>query len=133
MLFNQEVYRQYIHELRTHLFGDMPFEQLIKNIANSHRKRRFVAMYLLQDKTLFHTYYDKRKELGLETMFNQILSTLFYQKEEHPIKQEIISFLDAELSMIKGSVSPFQIKEMMKDINSFILYQNKNYTGMNSF
>ncbi|WP_027415041.1 hypothetical protein [Aneurinibacillus terranovensis] len=122
-MLNLSIYKAYIQELREHLFRDGSMEQIVEGISNSHRKRRFLAMYVMQSKEIFDLYYKQRLELGLDDLFNQIISALFSEKSE--LKNEFISILEITPDMVSKRASPFEIKEMEKDLNAYLLYQQK--------
>ncbi|WP_047154561.1 hypothetical protein [Aneurinibacillus tyrosinisolvens] len=124
MVFRQDLYEQYIQELHAHLCDTMPIEQIIGSWQNSHRKRRFIAMYLLQSKEVFHFYYKKRTQLGIKGIFNQIISAMIAEPTSQ-LKQDIIQSIGMTKGMISGDVSSYEIKETLKDINSFALYCRK--------
>lgn len=123
----QEVYEQYIKGLHEHLFDGMPIEQIMGNWQNSHRKRRFIVMYLLQSKDIFHFYYGKRKEHRIEPIFNQVISALLYEPQKSQLKLDFVSTLGITKDMITENISSFQIKEMMKYLHSFQLCFKKRY------
>lgn len=118
-------YREYIHELHAHLFELAPIERIIGEVQKGHRRKRFIAMYLLQDKELFDLYYEKRKELRLEKVFNQLVSAMLYKTEKNALKQLFVEMLDLKESMIIGKVSSYEIREIEKDLHAFSFYETK--------
>lgn len=121
----QQVYKQYLSELSTHLFGDTPFDEIIKKVNTSHRIKRFVALYVAQDKKTFETYYAKRRQLGLEDVFNQLITALLYQTNKHSVKKELVKEIGITKDMIEYPCLDHEINEIKKDLNSFSLYFRK--------
>lgn len=121
----EKFYKQYLSELSTHLFGNAPFDEIVKKVNTSHRTKRFVALYVAQDKETFDTYYAKRRELGLSEVFNQLISALLYQTSRHSIKKELVKELGITKDMIEIPCFDHEINEIKKDLNSFSLYLRK--------
>ena len=124
MIFQNE-YKEYLSELSKHLFGQTPFHEILKKTNESHRKKRFVALYVAQDRETFYAYYEKRKELGLEGIFSQLISALLYKTEFHPIKREMVRSLGITKDMIDYPCFDHELNEVKKDLNSFLLYLKK--------
>ena len=118
-------YKAYLRELHTHLFGSEPIEKIIGEVKIGHRRKRFVAMYLIQDKETFDYYYERRKELKLEKVFNQLISSMLYKTEKNPLKQLFVDMLGLKNSMVMGKVSSYEIKEIEKDLHAFSFYETK--------
>lgn len=125
MNYNEQAYLEYIDELRYHLFGGKTLEEIFIDIADNHRKKRFAAMYLLRDPETFHAYYERRDELGLSDLFNEIISTLFYHKEKLLIKRKFISRLNVNMDMITSPVPESELKVLTKDLQSFVWHATK--------
>ncbi|PLS19217.1 hypothetical protein CVD28_02060 [Bacillus sp. M6-12] len=121
----KKLFQEYIQELHAHLFDNEPFEQIIQNFKGSHRRKRFVAMYLIQTKSIFYSYYERRTELQIEKLFNQIITALLYKKEQNRLKQFFVKSLELHPDMIMGKVSSYEIKEIEKDLHAFSFYQTK--------
>jgi hypothetical protein len=121
----EKLFKEYIQELHTHLFENEPFEQIIQNLRGSHRRKRFVAMYLIQSHSIFYSYYKRKKELQLDRLFNQIISALLHKKEQNRLKQSFVNRLELHPDMISGKVSSYEIREMEKDLHAFAFYQTK--------
>ncbi|WP_027416880.1 hypothetical protein [Aneurinibacillus terranovensis] len=100
---NHGLYQQYIQELQNHLFEKMSIEQIMEDWQNHHRKRRFIAMYLLQSKEIFYFYYEKRVELGMEGIFNQIISAMFAEPSSQ-LKQGIIQSIGMAEDMVTWDI-----------------------------
>lgn len=118
-------YKEYIQELHAHLFGQETIEHIIGEVKKGHRRKRFVAMYLMQDKETFDFYYEKRKELQLEKIFNQLISAMLYKTEKNPLKRLFVETLGLTSDMTMGKVSSYEIKEIEKDLHAFSFYQTK--------
>jgi len=121
----QTVYKQYIAELSSHLFEGQSIEDIIKKVNQSHRIKRYVALYVTQDKETFYYYYTKRRELGLNDVFNQLITALLYQTNRHSIKKELVKELGINKEMIEFPCLDHEINEIKKDLNSFSLYYRK--------
>jgi hypothetical protein len=120
-----ESYQQYIKELHVHLFEQQTFEQIVQEFKKGHRRKRFVAIYLIQDKTVFDTYYEKRNELKLEKLFNQLVSALLFNTKQNPLKELFVETLELTPDMITGKVSSYEIRVIEKDLHAFAFYQTK--------
>lgn len=118
-------YKAYIRELHAHLFEEEAIEKIIGEVKKGHRRKRFVAMYLIQDKETFDSYYKRRKELQLEKIFNQLISAMLYKTEKKPLKQLFVDSLGLTSTMTTGKVSSYEIKEIEKDLHAFSFYETK--------
>jgi hypothetical protein len=132
MNLNQGLFRQYVEELQKHLFADMTLDDIINGLQESHRKRRFVAMYLLKDRDTFTSFLSKRHELGIDAVFNQIITTLLNKADSYPFIADWIELLDIKKDMVTKEPSSYEIREMMKDLKSFIFYCTKQELATSS-
>lgn len=119
------LYQGYIQELHAHLYDNQPFEQVIQHLQHSHRRKRFVAMYLIQSKVIFYSYYERRKEFHIEPLFNQIIAAMLSNTEQNRLKQWFVDMLELTPDMIAGKVTSYEIKVVEKDLNAFSFYQTK--------
>ncbi|WP_214688606.1 MULTISPECIES: hypothetical protein [unclassified Exiguobacterium] len=121
-----QCYRTYVNELHHSLFDAAPVEQLMKDVYQAHRRKRFVAMYLLSlEKSEFDAYYARRFELNLDKLFNQLISGLTHNTETSPLKQLFVKTLCVNQDMVTEPVTSYEIKEIEKDLNAFSFYQRK--------
>lgn len=118
----KEPYKEYLAELGSHLFANASFEEILQTKKKSHRKKRYVALYLAQDNETFHHYYERRKEFGLEQIYSQLISALLFETEKSPIKREMVKELEVTKDMIDFPCFDYEINEIKKDLNSFQLY-----------
>lgn len=119
-------YRTYVDELHRSLFEAAPVEQLMKNVYQGHRRKRFVAMYLMSlSKEEFDAYYANRFDLKLDKLFNQLISALLHETEKNPLKQLFVETLGLTEAMISEPISSYEIKEIEKDLHAFSFYQTK--------
>ncbi|MCM3624323.1 hypothetical protein M4D70_19025 [Brevibacillus borstelensis] len=127
MKWDQELFIQYVAELQEHLFSDMTLEEIIEKAkVDHHRARRFMNLYILKDKTTFHNFYSRREDLEIQSIFDQVISALFYETEKRPIKQEIIiDLLGIRQEMIQNGVEGYGIKEFDKDLLAYGMYWRK--------
>lgn len=125
----QEEYKAYLSELSEHLFDDKKISEIIQNTHLSHRKKRFVVLYLARDKETFDSYYAKRKSLGLESIFSQLIAGLLYETDKHVVKRAMVSTLKLTEEMIEQPVEEHEKKEVNKDLNSFLFYLRKQKNG----
>ncbi|MFF2531240.1 hypothetical protein ACFVS2_20270 [Brevibacillus sp. NPDC058079] len=121
----QELFNQYIDKMRNNLFMDTTLEDLFGSIASNHRVKRFVALYLLKDKETFHGYFMKRHEFGLEGVFNQTISALYFESEKLVIKNMFISELSISKAMMSSPATIVEAKETTKDLQAFVWYATK--------
>lgn len=121
----EKLYKEYVNELHSHLFESQPFEQIIQNTTGSHRSKRFVTMYLIQNRETFHSYFERRKELQIEKLFNQLITALLFKAEKSRLKQLFVAMLELSPDMISGKVSSYEIKVIEKDLHAFSFYQTK--------
>ncbi|MCM3786216.1 hypothetical protein M3231_24990 [Neobacillus mesonae] len=131
MVFNQDAFAEYLHELRLHLFGDDSIDEIISKIEDSHRARRFVMLYLIKNRETFYYYHKKRTELGFELLYDTIISALFYERERKPAKQELINLLAINLGMVSKRIEGYPLKEFDKDLNAFLTYWGKSTGNFN--
>lgn len=132
MEFDQEAFGDYLEEMWTHLFGNNSLSQIIDEINNSHRARRFFAMYLMKNQETFHSYYQMRTKLGISSIFDTIILALFNEREKKPVKQKLIDLLQIDLGMADQRVEGYPLLEFNKDLNSFLAYWRKR-TGRLQF
>ncbi|ADO59932.1 hypothetical protein PPSC2_28515 (plasmid) [Paenibacillus polymyxa SC2] len=125
MNYYQYVFNQYIKELHNHLFENESIDSILRSIRKNHRKRRFMNMYVLKDKETFHYYYVRRNEMGLDGVFNQIVSALFYEEQKLLIKSKFICEMNIKREMISSPALMVEIKEFTKDLQSFVWYATK--------
>lgn len=125
MNYFEEAYIQYIDDLHYHLFEGKTLEEIFAGISESHRKRRFVAMYLLRDPKTFHSYFEKRFDLGLEGIFNQVISALFFEKDKLLIKRKLIAKLELNRGMVRTPVSEHDLRVLTKDLQAFVWHATK--------
>lgn len=119
-------YQAYVREHHQSLFDAAPVEELMKDVYKGHRRKRFVAMYLMSlSKEEFDAYYAKRFELELDKLFNQLISALTYKTEKSPLKQLFVQTLGVTKDMVSEPVSNYEIKEIEKDLHAFSFYQTK--------
>lgn len=115
-------YNDYLLELRHHLFADASVEEIMRNIHKSHRSKRFIALYLAKDKKTFDHYYEKRKELGLESIFNQLISALLHETDKNLMRKFKVKELGINKEMISFPCSNHERDQIRKDFNSIMLY-----------
>jgi len=122
-----QCFRDYIGELQRHLFDNQGMDSIMNEMENSHRKQRFIAMYLIQSKEIFYRYFEKRKELQLEGIFYHLIFTLLQNKETFRLKELFVEELALHSEMIPENFhpSPYKVKEIEKDLRAFSFYQTK--------
>ncbi|WCF11510.1 hypothetical protein NDS46_31630 (plasmid) [Paenibacillus thiaminolyticus] len=120
--FDYNLFAEYLDHLQKHLFGELSFEEILNNIENNHRKIRFVSMYILKDKELFYELFKKRKERGLEDIFNSVIGTLLCESDNPEFKTVFIRNLNLCSGMLSEEVSEFKRKVVMKDLQAFMLW-----------
>ncbi|WDM21279.1 hypothetical protein [Paenibacillus polymyxa] len=125
MDFDQEAFADYLEKMSAHLFGTNTLSQIIAQINDSHRARRFFTMYLLKNRETFFSYYQMRERLGISFIFDTIICALYYEREKKPVKQTLIDLLQIDLDMVNQQVDGYPLKEFNKDLNSFIFYWRK--------
>ncbi|WCF11513.1 hypothetical protein NDS46_31645 (plasmid) [Paenibacillus thiaminolyticus] len=125
MSYFEQSFEEYINELRTYLFGDISIDEIFNGAIAYHRNKRFIMMYLLKDRETFSQYYLKRHALGLENIFNQIIASLFFEREKMLIKRKIISKLRLAEEMIVIPVSDVDKRVVTKDLQAFVWYATK--------
>ena len=126
--FDQAFFNNYLHNLQNHLFPDKSIDEIVDKVNNDYRPRRFVAIYVLKDKETFHHYYQRRKELNIELLFNTVISALFHQRDKKIVKQELIDLLCINEEMAGEKIEGFAVREFDKDLNVFI-FQFRKQTG----
>lgn len=122
MEFDQLAFIKYLEELRIHLFEDDSIDEIINNIHNSHRARRFFTMYLIRDCETFHYYYRIREQLGIGFIFDTVIAALFHEQEKKPAKIALVDILQVNLNMANQRVEGYPLKEFDKDLNTFRAY-----------
>lgn len=125
MTFDQSAFDNYLLELRSHLFADKLIEEIIEEIQDNHQARRYVAMYFMKDKPTFHSFYAKRKDIGVEFIFDTVISALFAERHKKAAKQELIDMLEIDEGMIDTKIEGYAIKEFDKDFNAFWFWNHK--------
>lgn len=125
MKWDESFFNQYMDELQEHLFRDMNISEIIELEKRSHRARRLLNLHILRNREVFHEFYKMRKELGIQSVFDQVISTLYHDIEKKPIKQDIINLLGIEKSMISSHIEGYYIKEFDKDISAFRMHWRK--------
>jgi hypothetical protein len=126
MRWDQELFNQYIAELQKHLFNGMTIEEIIEEAKHDHHQaRRLMNLYILKDKETFHDFYERREELGIQSIFDQVISALFYQTEKRPVKQEITNLLGIREDMIDTRMQGYPLKEFNKDLLTYGMYWRK--------
>lgn len=121
----QKWFQEYVGELHEHLFENEPIDRIIKKMDKSHRRKRFLSMYLIQSPEIFNHYYKEKKEFELEELFNQVISGLLYNLEENRLKQFFVDLLSLNQDMVTNEVSDFEIKEFEKDLYAFSFHEIK--------
>jgi len=117
--------KEYVMNMKQHLFKDESLEHIIEGIQTSHRKRRFMMMYLLHDKDIFHRYYKERQAWGMERLFDQIIAGLL-GRDIFGVKKVISEYLDISYIPENSNITQYEKREFTKDINSFVVYTRKN-------
>jgi len=126
MKWDQEFFNQYLDDLQMHLFEEMSLSEIIELAKRDHhRARRLLNLYILRSRVVFQDFYKRRKELGIQSIFVQVISALFHEVERSPIKQEIVELLGIKECMIESRVEGYGLKEFNKDILAFVLYWRK--------
>jgi hypothetical protein len=123
--FDHDMFLKYTQELHEHLFGSLAFEDLLIDVHDHHQKHHLVTLHLLKDKETFHRYYNRRKELGIESIFNIIIGTLTEDVEGDKIKEHLVSFLEISPEMKTEEASGYDKKVFMKNLKSFMMYAKK--------
>lgn len=123
--FDHELFLVYIQELHQHLFGNLPFEELIDGIDDHHQKHHMVSLHLVKDKELFHRYYAMRNELGLESMFNIIIGMLTKETEGNKTKEHLTAYLSISPGMKTGDAKEYDMRVLDKNLKSFMMYAKK--------
>lgn len=124
--FDHGMFLEYVNELHEHLFGDgVTFEDLIDDMDNHHQKHHLVTLHLLKDREIFHGYYDRKHELGLDSVFNIIICALTEDTAGDKIKEHLVSYLSITPEMKTSEAKNYDIKVFMKNLKSFMLYARK--------
>ncbi|MFC0212102.1 hypothetical protein ACFFK0_06475 [Paenibacillus chartarius] len=124
--FDHELFLNYTQELHKHLFGDgVTFEDLIRDIDNHHQKHHLVTLHLLKDKETFHSYYDRKHELGLDSVLNIIICALTEDTAGDKIKEHLVSCLSITPEMKTSEAKSNDRKLLMKNLKSFMMYARK--------
>lgn len=128
MRWRQEVFTKYMASLHERLFSNLPIDQIIRDSHADHQKRRFMMMYILQSNEVFSQYQNQKEELGLSHLYDVVVSALIYARNHgrarKPISDIILNFGISE-DMASDKISPFEIKEFLKEFNLFVLYYIK--------
>lgn len=128
MRWRQEVFTKYIESLHERLFSNSPIDQIIRDSHANHQKRRFMMMYILQSNEVFSQYQNQKEELGLNHLYDVVVSALIYGREHGQARRlisDIILNLGISREMVRDDVSSFEIKEFYKEFNLFVLYYIK--------
>lgn len=120
-----ESYKSFVENAHKQLFPEETIEQLMVNVYRGHRRKRFVAMYLLSDKDVFHKYYALRNHLNLVKLFDQIISGLLHETEKNPLKVLFVETHSINENMIFKPASSYEIREFEKDLHAFSFYETK--------
>lgn len=107
------------------MFEEMSIGDVIAQVNDNHQARRFMTMYLLQDKETFDYYHKKRKDFGIEQIVDTAISALFHETDKKPAKKELIDLLHISVAMRYKKIEGYAIKEFDKDLNSFMFYWRK--------
>jgi hypothetical protein len=126
MKWDKELFNQYLDNLQEHLFGDISVLEIIELAKRDHHQaRRQMNLHVLRNRETFHDFYVKREELGIQSVYDQVISALFHETEKRPVKLEIIELLGIEQGVIESEVEGYGLKEFDKDLASFIFYRRK--------
>lgn len=125
MEFDQLAFKNYLSELKIHLFEEMSIGNIIAEVNNNHQARRFMTMYVLQDKATFDSYRKKRKDFGINQIVDTAISALFHETDKKPAKKELIDLLHISVGMRYKKIEGYAIMEFDKDLNSFLFYWRK--------
>lgn len=63
--------------------------------------------------------------MGIQSVYDKVISALFHETEKKPVNLEIIELLGIEQGMIENKVEDYGLKEFDKDVASFITYRRK--------
>ncbi|MFI8715171.1 hypothetical protein [Brevibacillus brevis] len=125
-MWDQELFITYLAELRKHLFAKLTIEEIIELAKREHlRARRFINLYIIQDKATFHNYYLKRAELEIQCILDQVISALLHENWNMSMKKEIVDLLGIKQDMIVNQVVGYQTREFEKDLLTYIMYWRK--------
>ncbi|MFP3391780.1 hypothetical protein [Brevibacillus sp. SIMBA_040] len=125
-MWDQELFITYLTELRKHLFAKLTIEEILELAKHEHhRARRFMNLYIIQDKATFHNYYLKRAELEIQFILDQVISALLHENWNMSVKKEIIDLLGIKQDMIVNQVVGYQAREFEKDLLTYIMYWRK--------
>lgn len=113
-------------DLQKYLFAEMNLSEIIQLAKKDHhRARRLLNLHIIRDREVFHDFYKRREELGIQAVFDQVISALFHEADRRSIKQEIIGLLGIEKSMIVSKVEGYGLKEFDKDLLTYGMYWRK--------
>lgn len=124
-----EIFVRYINELQTYLFEDTKLQDIIKSAKLSHRKNRFLSLYVLKNEKIFYELYSMQSEYGLEDIFSKVLTALFNQDQHAKLKQHFIRCLNVREELAKESSTLYQVKEFNKDLANFEIWRRKGQYG----
>lgn len=126
MRFQQQDYQQYVKFLQDRLFDGLSFDEILKGVPNSHRKRRFAYLYLVQSKEIYDYYYERRNELGIQNLFHTIVATLLRQQQNQRFLEcDMVKMLGIHRGMLTSPNQTFSVREMAKDLNSYVWHTKK--------
>lgn len=120
--FNPESFRLYLEELHKHLFGAETINGLINQSTDSHRVRRFLTMWILQDKDTFEFYFQRQVEFGLKHVFDQAIAGL--TQIEGQLVEDMRDMLAVTADM-GDEVDSYSIKEFKKDLCNYSFWYRK--------
>lgn len=124
--WDEDFFNQYMDDLQMHLFGGMSLAEIIDLAKRDHhRARRLLNLHILRNRVVFHDFYKRREELGIQSIFDQGISALFHEMERSPVKHEIVKVLGIEESMIESKVGKYELKEFQKDLLAYGMYWRK--------
>lgn len=123
--FDHDLFLVYIEELHNHLFDETPLTELFSDVHNHHQKHHMVTLHLLKDKETFDSYYQRREELGIASIFDILIGALTENTEGDKIKEHLVKLLSLSPAMISSEPSGYDKKVLMKNLKSFMAYARK--------
>ncbi|CAM3052663.1 hypothetical protein PASE110613_14480 [Paenibacillus sediminis] len=118
------MFDEYLNWWRENIFPGESIGEIIGGI-DDYRQNRFMCMWLMKSKEEFWSYHARRKELGLEHVFDTIIAALFYETGKKEWKQRFIDLLEITPDLQESEVSDYQIKVLQKDMNSYEVFRRK--------
>lgn len=116
--------KQYVNYLHFHLMESKKIEDIIQGLWVDHQARRFLMMYVLQDRDTFYYYYQNRYRFGLGFLFNQICTAMF-SGTSMPVKKKITQSVGIKKYMIDEVVSKEHVMQFEKELHSYLWFKNK--------